>query len=756
MRYLTWTAPWVLFVISLLALVSVVRAERQPVIVEVTLMSSLLPDADKWSIVLNVVEEDILMKTRETCREWQITEVRCVDLLKVFVEKTIEMIQKDDSLTYLMQGSSTNAILLRDYEQDDLNAAVLHIGTKRSISSDGYKEHRDPPLAVYIHSDSTNNLGDLWSVYIFIHYAKQLGMQREIDIARENTTTFVTSVGSTLQWLFNGHERHRQDAIEKPNIIHDHASSGLRTSIGNGFINQFAEEFLFESNLVDIVGVRGPLTRGMLNRELERYPPIISDPGLLASRLYPFPATHGAPEELKELGFVVHESHRTTFLKLFPEFQEHLIDNHIFLNAHAFFDQLRSYKRVVSSSLHGIIFAHTYGIPVLPVVFQDEDAEFSESVLGGDFKYVDYYRSVGNQEFSQRVPLSQATFAVSHSAGEVTRRLSEMTADYWQPHPDTLEGLRDLQQGLIIDYLELYREARDPALVHSADCPGQSSSSVPAEVNVEGGTAELAGRNRTGTLVRQLNLHQEYLLWQAVAEVYEHDNPVCPQACVEMVELHVQHEDAVNFVGDLAMKLTFPHRFVHRVRRLADTLGKSLDYTFIGNLQPGITKSERSWVFLFDFDAGHALEERKNTWGLLRERKSLVKHSLKGRSVRKHLFDYEYYNALAMANFTLCPIGEMGWSYRFLEAIMALSIPIVSSEDLQDSKHLDEGYFYYIYTPTDDTAEHQRQAETFVYRREEALRNFEQLQLHHTINDYDAQVMRDLYNCTTTMQNIAE
>jgi pyruvyltransferase len=44
-------------------------------------------------------------------------------------------------------------------------------------------------------------------------------------------------------------------------------------------------------------------------------------------------------------------------------------------------------KKVVSSSLHGIIIAHTYGIPA---VWQP----FSDGVFGDDIKYQDYFESV--------------------------------------------------------------------------------------------------------------------------------------------------------------------------------------------------------------------------------------------------------------------------------------------------------------------------------------------------------------------------
>jgi len=47
-----------------------------------------------------------------------------------------------------------------------------------------------------------------------------------------------------------------------------------------------------------------------------------------------------------------------------------------------------------------------------------------------------------------------------------------------------------------------------------------------------------------------------------------------------------------------------------------------------------------------------------------------------------HGFDNEldYYRNMVLSTFTLCPAGDMPWSMRFYEAILAGSIPVISTE----------------------------------------------------------------------------
>jgi len=212
--------------------------------------------------------------------------------------------------------------------------------------------------SVKIPNKNNGNLGDIFG-YVLMEYlckkmnikVKRLGIHDNIE---ENTFALVGSICE----LCNA------KATNKKIII-----------IGCGII--IKKDNLWNNKNIIWKGVRGPETLKLINKDC----PVISDPGLLISRLFPIKR-----KPTKKIGYIIHSVDRELFFKLFPEKKQHLINN--YSTYKEFINQLSQYESVISSSLHGIIFCHSYSIPVCSI-------KITEKITGNNFKYIDYYKSIG-------------------------------------------------------------------------------------------------------------------------------------------------------------------------------------------------------------------------------------------------------------------------------------------------------------------------------------------------------------------------
>jgi pyruvyltransferase len=130
-----------------------------------------------------------------------------------------------------------------------------------------------------------------------------------------------------------------------------------------------------------VTAVRGPRTAAIVRAIGIECPATYGDPGCLLPRLFARPQDV-APRYA--LGVIPH--HRDQELVSFQDPAIRLLD--IMAGPEAFLAALWECERVVSSSLHGIIFAEAYGIPA-------HWLEVSDRVLGGGFKFADYYEGTG-------------------------------------------------------------------------------------------------------------------------------------------------------------------------------------------------------------------------------------------------------------------------------------------------------------------------------------------------------------------------
>lgn len=136
-----------------------------------------------------------------------------------------------------------------------------------------------------------------------------------------------------------------------------------------------------------VAAVRGPATRETLLARGIECPAVYGDPALLFPQVYEpaFTAEY-------ELGIIPHyiDMDSSAVQAIARDDRVCIIDitqSGRSRQELSFIDDLARCKRIISSSLHGIIAADAYGIPALWV-------EFSNKVYGGGFKFADYFRSV--------------------------------------------------------------------------------------------------------------------------------------------------------------------------------------------------------------------------------------------------------------------------------------------------------------------------------------------------------------------------
>lgn len=151
---------------------------------------------------------------------------------------------------------------------------------------------------------------------------------------------------------------------------------------GAGFIRS---EVKVQAKPKRVICVRGPLSAGKLRQEGIECPERYADPGVLAPALFPQKVV-----VRHAIGFVPH------YWDMAHPFTEYCRENGVkILNVRdepeVFFHQLAECEVVLSTSLHGLIFAHAYGKPALWM-------EISDKVIGGGFKFFDYYASLGVAE----------------------------------------------------------------------------------------------------------------------------------------------------------------------------------------------------------------------------------------------------------------------------------------------------------------------------------------------------------------------
>ena len=168
--------------------------------------------------------------------------------------------------------------------------------------------------------------------------------------------------------------------------------------VGTGFMSEEkTEEKLIKTP--NIKALRGQISKKRMekltNTDLSSC--VLADAGILVSYMYPMNQT-----KKYDVGIIPHYIDKTSSalnnIKL-RNYSHKMID--IFMPVEKVLKQICECEVILSSSLHGLIFADSYSIPNRQIILSDK-------ICGGDYKYRDYYSSY-NIDFPQALDLRRET-----------------------------------------------------------------------------------------------------------------------------------------------------------------------------------------------------------------------------------------------------------------------------------------------------------------------------------------------------------
>jgi pyruvyltransferase len=207
-------------------------------------------------------------------------------------------------------------------------------------------------------SYTTKNIGDVLNKYLF----REIFKKEPVNIKK------VLNIGIPPVYSFIG------------SVLDNSAVRNL-TVMGSGFKSETSPIPVLPRK---VIACRGPLTRKkLLDKGMSSVPESYGDPAILLPDFY-------NPEVSKKykMGFIPHYTDKD--LPIVRNWMDKsgvkYID--VFSDMETFVKDIKSCDFTISSSLHGVIISHTYGIPSGWV-------SLSDNLVGGDFKFNDYFQSIG-------------------------------------------------------------------------------------------------------------------------------------------------------------------------------------------------------------------------------------------------------------------------------------------------------------------------------------------------------------------------
>lgn len=194
-----------------------------------------------------------------------------------------------------------------------------------------------------------------------------------------------------------------------------HFAKPMDTIWGTGINGKIPLSQLDFSDL-DVRAVRGPKTRQILLDKGIACPEVYGDPGILTSTFFPI-----LNKKVKcGVGYIPHMEEKINDIPGSVNLISPL------LSLPEFIKEITSCEKVISSSLHGLIIAESYGIPAIHIRNSSGEA---------DFKYQDYYQGTGRSEFYTCQSINEglsANYEVYNLETCKKRLLKSFPIDLWE------------------------------------------------------------------------------------------------------------------------------------------------------------------------------------------------------------------------------------------------------------------------------------------------------------------------------------
>jgi len=147
---------------------------------------------------------------------------------------------------------------------------------------------------------------------------------------------------------------------------------------------------------VKIDMVRGPISAEIASKcGVKNIPTTYADPSLLLSKFYPLLKQ----EKKHRLGLIPHYVDQKYIFDNFSQLSPEIKIINVFDYPEKVINEINDCEMIISSSLHGLIVANSYGMPSYRIKITD--------LVGGDgMKFSDYFNSVGIKDY-EPIPINE-------------------------------------------------------------------------------------------------------------------------------------------------------------------------------------------------------------------------------------------------------------------------------------------------------------------------------------------------------------